>query len=255
MKSVKKSTRAFWYLILSVVIAIVTVSFADRDATLANSNNVSFGAEPITIIVGESKVVEAPWPTVRVAVTDPKIANVQVLTPEQVLLQGTKVGSTDLIMWSEDESQISQRKIRVSLDVSRYQQKLRELFPHSSLELDQSDEVLIVKGLLRRANQAVQLHDYLDKIGVKYVDMTSVAGVQQVQLQIRIAEVSRTAIRLLGIHTVYAGHDFYGLVESTSFGGTSPLTDLTIAQDASSGTFFSHKNFSRYTKCRFGHIY
>lgn len=239
MKSVRKSTRAFWYLILSVVMAIVTVSFADRDATLANSNNVSSDAEPIMIIVGESKVVEAPWPTVRVAVTDPKIANVQVLTPDQVLLQGTKVGYTDLIMWNEDESQISQRKIRVRLDVSRHQQKLRELFPLSSLELDQSEEVLIVKGLLRRANQAVQLHDYLDKIGVKYVDMTSVAGVQQVQLQIRIAEVSRVALRTLGINTLYADDKFYGAILPTPWGGTSPLSDITIGPDSAEATFSS----------------
>ena len=184
MKSKRESIWRGWFFILPLLVVTVIANFAARDAVLANSNDVSSEDGPITIIVGESKVVETPWPTIRVALTDPKIANVQVLTPEQVLLQGTKVGSTDLIMWNEDETQISQRKISVSLDVPRYQQKLRELFPLSSLELDQSDEVLIVNGLLYKADEAEQLHDYLNKIGVKYVDMTSVAGVQQVQFEV-----------------------------------------------------------------------
>lgn len=237
MKLIGKNVRTYWFFILSFFVVIVTVSLVPRSATSANPNDAFAETEPIMIIVGESKVVGAPWPTIRVAVTDPRIANVQVLTPDQVLLQGTKVGSTDLIMWNEDESQIFQRKVRVSLDVSRHLQKLCELFPLSSLELDQSEEVLIVKGLLRKAEQVVQLHDYLDKIGIKYVDMTSVAGVQQVQLQIRIAEVSRTAIRALGINATYADDILYGLVAPTSYGGTPLLTDVEIGPDTASGTF------------------
>jgi Flp pilus assembly secretin CpaC len=66
-------------------------------------------SDEIILVAGRSAVIKAPWPTVRVAVTDPKIADVQVLTPEQVLVQGLKVGSTDLILWSEDEQKTWQR--------------------------------------------------------------------------------------------------------------------------------------------------
>jgi len=171
------------------------------------------------IIEGESTIVKAPWPTVRVAVTDPKIANVQVLTPVQILLQGIKIGSTDLILWSEGEKQIWQRKILVGMDTPRFRQKLQELFPSSSLEVSQSDEVLIVKGLLRSAEQATQLHEYLDKVGVTYVDMTSVAGIQQVQLQVRVAEVSRTAMRSLGINAFQTDSDYFVASRIGSSGG------------------------------------
>jgi Flp pilus assembly secretin CpaC len=41
--------------------------------------------------------------------------------------------------------------------------------------------------------------------------MTSVAGTQQVQLEVRVAEVSRTAIRELGMNIYNQGHDnFFG---------------------------------------------
>jgi len=192
-----------------------------------NVSNVGVLTDSMMIIVGESKIVNTELPTIRVAVTDPKIADVKVLTPYQVMLQGLKVGSTDLIIWSEDEKEVQRWKVRVGLDLDRYNEKLNELFPNSTLQVSQSGEVLIVKGLLRSANHTVQLHDYLDKSGVTYVDMTSVAGVQQVQLQVRVAEVQRTALRTLGINAFHTSDDFFGAVTVGSSSGGA-LVDIPI---------------------------
>jgi pilus assembly protein CpaC len=213
--------------------------------------------EPLVLIVGRSTVIRPPWSTVRVAVTDPTVAGVQVLTPRQVLVQGLSVGSTDLILWSEDEQQEPwQQRVTVVLDVEEFRVKLHELFPTASLEVTASRHLLIIKGVLRSTEEAEQLHRYLDKIIVKerdvsvtanvpgrqaspgsqasvsqeansmlrgrmdYVDMTSVAGVQQVQLQVRVAEVSRTAIRSLGINGFDTGENaFFGQRVGSADGG------------------------------------
>ncbi len=203
------------------------------------SNNVATQAESMIIIVGESELIKTQLPTIRVSVTDPKVADVTVLTPYQVILQGSKVGSTDLIIWSDDENNIQRWKVRIVLDVASYKKKLAELFPHSLLEVSQSGETLIVNGLLRSANQAVQLHDYLDKSGVTYVDMTSIAGVQQVQLQVRVAEVSRVAFRTLGINSTYAGTDVFGAVTVAASGGTPLLSEIDIGPGSASSTVSS----------------
>lgn len=191
--------------------------------------------EMITFIVGESTIVKAPWPTVRVAVTDPTIANVQVLTPEEVLLQGNRVGSTDLLIWSQDENEVRQWKVQVRLDTASYQQKLNELFPNSLLKVSQAGESLIVSGLLRSANQSVQLHDFLDKSGITYVDMTSVAGVQQVQLEVRVAEVSRGALRSLSVNILYADNNFFGGLFPSS--GSSLVSEVEIGQGGFEASF------------------
>jgi pilus assembly protein CpaC len=132
------------------------------------------------------------------------------LTADQVLLQGFKVGTTDLIVWSEDEAQVQQWKVQVKLDVAQFKKKLDELFPDASLEVSESGDTLIVKGLLRNADQVVQLHDYLDKTKTTYVDMTSVAGAQQVLIEIRVAEVSRQALRALGFNAFHTDDDYFG---------------------------------------------
>ncbi len=68
--------------------------------------------------------------------------------------------------------------------------------------------MLLVKGTHRNSTHAVQLREFLDKSKTEYVDMTDVAGVQQVQLQIRVAEVSKTGMRKLGVQWIQAGNDF-----------------------------------------------
>ena len=236
MRAIRKNGRTWACLIISVFLLIL-VGDSVSGYNGAKINNVSANTEPVTIIVGESTIIKAPWPTVRVAVTDPKIANVQILTPDQILLQGTNVGSTDVILWSEDENKIWQSKVYVSLDVAHHQQKLNEMFPLSSLQLDQSGDVLIVKGLLRSAEHVVHLHDYLERVGLKYVDMTSVAGVQQVQLQVRVAEVSRTALRLLTMNAMYATESFFGALTIAPSSGTPLLSDVTIGPGIHTGTF------------------
>jgi pilus assembly protein CpaC len=223
MKTIGKSIRSGSCLLLLVLCVMLLCNSAGMFA--ANPNIVKSQRECMTIIVGQSKIVKAPWPAIRVSVTDPKVANVQILTPDQILVQANKVGSTDLILWNKDETTVWQSCIYVSLDVEQYQQKLYAMFPHASLQLEQSGDVLIIKGLLRSADEAAQLHKYLEKTGTEYVDMTSVAGTQQVQLEVRVAEVSRTAIRALGFNIFNAGTDnlfgnySLGVQPGTSSGG------------------------------------
>ena len=162
----------------------------------------------VTILHRQSYILPSPWKVARVAVTDPAIADIKVLTADQVLIQGLKIGTTDILLWSEDETQVLQKKVNVVLDVEKIRAKLGSLFPSSSLQLSESGENLIIMGSHRNASNAAQLQEYLEKTGISFIDMTDVAGVQQVQLQVRIAEVTKTALRKLGVDWVQAGTDF-----------------------------------------------
>lgn len=291
---------------------------------------------PIVVAVGQSKVLDAPWPAQKVSITNPQIADVEAISPTQVLLMGKKVGTTDLVMWSAS-GEVWQRSVEIHIDLPRMRKELAGLFPNSDLEVVQSQDVVIVKGtlqnpaqisrlkqfldaaekstglkymdmvsltgvprptgpgpqpareqmsdadltnelrlifpdaklearqsgavivvsgVLRRTEQAEQLKAYLDALqeqsasrqaggrvllwpstgpapeeqnpeasarqaaprgqGLRFINMTSVAGVQQVQLQVRIAEVSRTALRSLGVNILQTGHH-----DNTFFGGST----------------------------------
>ena len=180
----------------------------------------------ISLTLGQSKVVSAPWPTKRVSVTDPGIADVKGLTAKQTLLMSKAIGTTDLLMWSQDED-LWRAKVEVVADLAYLRDELKRLFPRATLNVRQSKETVIVTGNLARAEHAEQLRKFLTVQGLKHADFTSVAGVQQVQIQVRVAEVSRACIRAIGINWVYTGEDaFVGSTIGADGGG--PVNPVSI---------------------------
>jgi pilus assembly protein CpaC len=163
----------------------------------------------LEVYVGRSKTLHSAWPTKQVAVSDPSIADVQVVSPNDVLVVGKAIGSTELTLWGEND-QRWHAQVLVTADLQGLTSELSSIFPGSQLKLTQVGEVTAISGVLRRAEHAVQLHDLLDTAALKYVDMTSLAGVQQVMIQVRVAEASRTAIRALGVNFFHTDSGFFG---------------------------------------------
>jgi Flp pilus assembly secretin CpaC len=97
------------------------------------------------------------------------------------------------------------------------------MFPRSELSVSQVGDVVAVKGTLPRAENAVQLRQFLTTAKINHVDLTRVAGSQQVQLKVRIAEASRIALRGLSVDYAYAGSRFFAVNNGAS--GTFSPTD------------------------------
>jgi pilus assembly protein CpaC len=169
--------------------------------------------------VGRSALVQMPWPIVRISVADPLIAEYQLMDdmlleekarPEEVLLLGISYGTTDLIIWGES-GEIFTTRISVEIDLDQLNADLGIFFPHSSVKVSKSLGMYVASGLLERAEQVSQLRQYLDTMTINYVDMTRLAGLQQVQIKVRVAEVNRSAIRNMGVSAFQVDDEFFGV--------------------------------------------
>jgi pilus assembly protein CpaC len=183
--------------------------------------------ELIAISTGQSRIIRTPWPATRVSVTDPTVADVEILAPDQVMVMGKKPGATDVMIWN-DKEQVWSAQVRIGADVARMQADLRQLFPGSRLSVEEIRNVLVVGGYLRKLDDSKALRDFLQQSGVPFLDKTSVAGLQQVQIRVRVAEVSRSAIRTLGVNTYYSGSDFFGGVQPGPSSGGALNPGFTI---------------------------
>jgi len=188
------------------------------------------------LLAGRTQHIVPPWPVKGVSLTDPNVADVQLPLPELVVINALAPGRTDILLWSED-GQILRRSLEVLIDLERVQRDLGSLLPEAALRASQSDSVLVVQGELENADQVGQLRAYLEGLELPFVDQTALPGVQQVQVKVRIAEVSRTAIRSLGVNAYYAGEDFFGGSTIGPSGG-GPLNPVSIGppQGASVGS-------------------
>ncbi len=76
----------------------------------AQSNTALDDAESVTVypsievVVNKAIVVRLPRKATKVAVTQPQIAEVVVVAPDQLLINGKAVGATSLVVWFEEKT-------------------------------------------------------------------------------------------------------------------------------------------------------
>jgi Flp pilus assembly secretin CpaC len=74
---------------------------AQPNTTLAGTENVRVYPS-IAVAVNKAVVIRLPKKATKVAVTQPKIAEVEVVSPDTLLIHGRAVGATSLVIWLEE---------------------------------------------------------------------------------------------------------------------------------------------------------
>jgi pilus assembly protein CpaC len=152
----------------------------------------------IALQVGETRLLRLSEKVIRISVADPDVADVQVVTPLQVLITAKSVGNTHLMLWgTQDEPLVMSVHTVRNLDQLRAQ--LGKLFPNEAIEVSSAGELVVLSGqvsdlrLPARAAEVAQLYSQ------QLANLIEVKGDQQVQLEVRFAEVSRSALRRIGM--------------------------------------------------------
>ncbi len=90
-----------------------------------------YAADPSTIelavFIGQSKILDFSLPVKRISIADPEIADATVTSPSQLVINGKEIGSTSLVVWSENEA-YKHYKIRVRNESAEGQISLKVRF-------------------------------------------------------------------------------------------------------------------------------
>jgi pilus assembly protein CpaC len=98
----------------------------------------------------------------------------------------------------------------------------------SKLKLQDIGGIVAVRGRIPNVATGERLGAFMQSTGMKWVDLTEIGGLQQVQLRVRIAEASRLALRQLAVTAVAGGNTVFGGVQAPSSNGT-PFQQVSIA--------------------------
>ncbi len=194
-----------------LVLIILTFFFAISfpDTVRGGSKLVLEKAEPekLSLTVGKSIVISSFEPVKRVSLGSQDVADAIVLTPKQISVIGKTTGVTNLILWGPDDKISSVLDIQVSPDVARLGEMIQKMLPEEkNLRIDATHDSLTLSGTISSTSslsQAIALAEvHLPKDG-KIVNLAEVAGVHQVMLEVRIAEMSKNLGRRLGFNWNY----------------------------------------------------
>ncbi len=185
----------------AVLIAITTSSLAfAQETSYSASFTAAKEAIPINVLVGQSRVINFDRPIGRFSVSNPEIAEAVLVAPDQVLVNGKAFGQVNFIAWEQKGGQFTVFDVFVRANLSLIDSQIRALFPKDDVRLSQANGSVVISGNVADPKTAAQVDSVVQAAGFKTVNMLAspVKNAAQVQLQIRVAEVSRNRGRELG---------------------------------------------------------
>lgn len=156
----------------------------------------------LRLVVNRSQLVNTKSPVKRMNVAQAEIADVNIISPTALLVTAKKPGTTQIIIW-DDQEKATVVEVFVDFDLIALNEAFKTSFPNSKIEATAANGSIMLRGRapnLDAAEQAAALAGPYGSSGGKVLNFLEVAGGQQVMLQVRFAEVSRTATTSLGLN-------------------------------------------------------
>ena len=225
----------------TAAIALCVASSVSLPTTLAiNGANAATAVSPsgsklIEMSVGESRVVNLPANMSDVIIADPSVADVHIRSQNQLYILARQPGESDVTVTSRGGKVLYSTRIRVGTNLTSIDQMLQLAMPQSEITVSTMNGLYLLTGTVKAPEDAAEAERLVQAFAGKDVTVVSrlrTATPLQVNLQVKIAEVSRNLIHQIG--TNLASWDA-GSGTLTYFGRqsrnfiTRNVTDPTIA--------------------------
>ena len=153
----------------------------------------------MSLDAGQNRLLILSEPIVRIAVADPAVADLKVVTPYQVLLTAKAAGTTDLTLWNKDNQPLV-IALQVVRTVEALKRQLKELFPHENVSVSAAGDLVVLSGEVNDLRTPERVAEVARLHARQVANLITVSGNHQVQLSVRFAEVSRTALKQIGVN-------------------------------------------------------
>ena len=180
---------------------------AQESRTKASFANPAAEQIAINVLVGQSRVITFDKPIERFSVSNPDIAEAVLTTENQVVVNGKAFGQINFIAWEKGTDRFIVFDVYVRTNLSLIDSQIRALFPKDDIQLSQANGSVVLSGTVKDPLVVTQAEAVVQSAGFKTVNMlkSPVANLAQIQLQVRVAEVSRNKLRDLGASYAYQG--------------------------------------------------
>jgi pilus assembly protein CpaC len=192
-----------------------------QTANLPAQNQAAQGSAPLRVMVGKSLLINTTERLRRISITDPAIAWAQVITPTQILVHGRTPGEISLLIWDESERSRS-FDLRVDVDVSACAEEEHRVFPDEQITVTPSRAAVVLSGHVSTEDVAKRAGELASAYSPRVVNVLTFGpvGAQEVLLQVKFAEVDRTALTQLGVNFISTGGgNTIGTITTGQFGG------------------------------------
>ena len=167
----------------------------------------------------KSRILTSGVPVERVSVGNPDVADLLILRDREIYVLGKDLGTTNVLLWDRGDSLIGSVAVEVTHDLEGLKAKLYQLMPNEEISVyaaqrsivlagsvsspaAMSSALRVAQGYLAQVGTAVEAQEFEQQqtgsgVAGEIINMMQVAGAQQVMLEVKVAEISRTELRRL----------------------------------------------------------
>lgn len=196
------------------IVAGLLITFVSHAAPLKVQSEYN---KRVEVALNKSTVLQLNTPVKKISIGNPAIADILVLRAGQVYILGKGLGSTNVLLWDHNDSVISNLDIEVTHDLAGLKAKIYELMPDEEINAYTSEKSIILSGLV----SSVTKMDAVIRIAESFtgtkratkemkggastassggvINLMQVGGAQQVMLEVKVSEVSRSVLDEFGI--------------------------------------------------------
>lgn len=208
----------------------------------AAANSVSAN-DTLTLSVGRGKLITLPRAMEDVFVADQQVANVQIRSKTQLYVFGKGVGETSVYATDKEGRVIYSTVVRVGNNIETLDQMLNLAMPDADIQTHSMNGFVLLTGTVNAPEDAAEADRLVQAMvgdKTKVISRLQTATPLQVNLQVRIAEVSKSLIKELGAN-VHAEDETGGTMTAIYSGADGAITqtdsEYLLKKKAAGSTF------------------
>jgi len=157
----------------------------------------------LQIEANRGRLVRLERAAATVFIANPDIADIQVKSPTLIYLMGKKAGQTTLFAVDAAEAVLANLEVAVTHNTERLRKAVRDLHPEADIRVTSIDGAIIIDGIVASAAVAENVRRLAESFaGVPeaVINRLAVTAPSQINLRVRVAEVSRDIDKQFGIN-------------------------------------------------------
>jgi len=188
----------------------------------------------LQLSIGGSKVINLPAKMSDVIVANPDIADVNVRSETQLFIIAKAPGVTTVTVTSAGGKTLYATTVRVGANLTTIDQMLKMAMPEANIQVTTLNGMVLLTGTIKAPEDAAEAERLTQAFVGKDVTVVSrlrTATPLQVNLQVKIAEVSRNLVHKVGMNWSALGSG-----EGSFSGYIGRASRQFVTRDASAGT-------------------
>ena len=198
---VKKPARRWTWLWWGIILVLLGAAPAQAVDLLDRVKNQEIN-QVLRLKVGRSKVLRTPFALTRISVADPDIADLILISEREIYINALAPGATNISMWGK--SRFTSATVTVEADLTLLKEKLHQILPKEKIGAEAAGDSIVltgeVSGPVAQSTALALAVPFAGGKKDKIVNVMHVGGVQQVMLEVRVAEINRLVAERIGVN-------------------------------------------------------